>query len=195
MNVSNYLLNEARAHENVSYKKRYINNTLILNSDYTPLSIVSTFRSLTLQLKERIEPVHFHDSEYIHGLTSSYQCISVGRIKRRYVKMDSYYVPYARKLVLKRDGHKCVYCGSSKSLTIDHVVPISKGGESSWDNTVASCWKCNNAKGEMNLSEFMDMKGFTHKIQPFKPHQILLMINGNLNNIPDTWRTYLFLKK
>lgn len=195
MNISNFLLEKERIVQNPIIKNKFLHRTLILNSDFTPLSIVTTYRSLSLFIKERIDSIHFHENEYIQGINTSFASISVGRIRRKYVKMDSYYVPYARKLVLKRDGHKCVYCNSSSNLTIDHVVPISKGGKSSWENTVASCWKCNNSKGEMNLKDFMEMKGFNHTIKPFKPHQILMMINGNINDIPECWKQYLFLKK
>lgn len=195
MNITNFLLEKERIVSNFSQKEKFKQRTLILNSDFTPLSIVTTYRSLSLFIKDRIDSIHHHENEYINGVNTSFASISVGRIKRRYVKMDSYYVPYARKLVLKRDGHKCVYCGSSSNLTIDHVVPISKGGKSSWENTVTSCWKCNNSKGETNVKDFMETKNFTHMIKPFKPHQILMMINGNINDIPEIWKQYLFLKK
>lgn len=45
--------------------------------------------------------------------------------------------------IYKRDSHQCVYCGSSKNLTLDHVLPKSRGGKNDWNNLVTSCFKCN----------------------------------------------------
>lgn len=52
-----------------------------------------------------------------------------------------------RKTVYERDDYKCVYCGSDKNLTLDHVIPESKGGESTVENLVVACRKCNTKKG------------------------------------------------
>jgi len=63
-------------------------------------------------------------------------------------------VPFSKRNVLVRDGYKCAYCGvESKRLTIDHVVPKSKGGKSTFENTVACCKTCNVEKGNMSCRE------------------------------------------
>ena len=56
-------------------------------------------------------------------------------------------------MIYKRDGYSCQYCGSTRDLTIDHVIPRSKGGEDTWENLVACCDKCNAAKGNKYLHE------------------------------------------
>lgn len=73
------------------------------------------------------------------------------------IKLNSYIkVPYkkiilTRKNILRRDGHKCAYCGRGDlTLTIDHIIPRARGGEDSWDNLVAACLHCNNKKGNKN---------------------------------------------
>ena len=54
--------------------------------------------------------------------------------------------PVNRREVLKRDNHRCQYCGSNKRLTLDHVIPVSKGGEHKWNNVVTACEPCNHYK-------------------------------------------------
>jgi 5-methylcytosine-specific restriction endonuclease McrA len=60
-----------------------------------------------------------------------------------------------RESIKARDGHKCVYCGSSKNLTVDHIRPKSKGGTDTADNLVTACRPCNQAKGSMHVDVFM----------------------------------------
>ena len=60
-----------------------------------------------------------------------------------------------REGIKARDGHKCVYCGSSENLTVDHVRPRSKGGTDTADNLVTACRPCNQAKGSMHVDVFM----------------------------------------
>ncbi len=63
-----------------------------------------------------------------------------------------------REGIKARDGHKCVYCGSSENLTVDHVRPKSKGGTDTADNLVTACRPCNQAKGSMQLDIFLKMQ-------------------------------------
>ncbi len=60
-----------------------------------------------------------------------------------------------RDSIKARDGHKCVYCGSSENLTVDHIRPKSKGGSDTADNLVTACRPCNQAKGSMHVDVFM----------------------------------------
>ncbi|NJO71790.1 MAG: HNH endonuclease, partial [Oscillatoriales cyanobacterium RM1_1_9] len=61
--------------------------------------------------------------------------------------------PVNRREILRRDHHKCQYCGTTKHLTIDHVVPRSRGGTHAWDNVVAACERCNARKGSHTPEE------------------------------------------
>jgi 5-methylcytosine-specific restriction endonuclease McrA len=61
--------------------------------------------------------------------------------------------PVNRREVFRRDHHACQYCGSTKRLTLDHVIPRSKGGTHTWDNVVTACEKCNSAKCDRLLHE------------------------------------------
>lgn len=88
-----------------------------------------------------------------------------------YVASEKRQLRPTRHNVILRDEFTCQYCGkefTSAKLTIDHVVPKSKGGKSTWQNMVAACWKCNNKKGDKKLS-YMNMKLIN---TPFKPQPI-----------------------
>jgi len=77
-------------------------------------------------------------------------------------------VKYSRRNIYQRDKNTCQYCGKKidrKNLTLDHIVPKSKGGKSSWTNVVASCVWCNSEKGDKLLSEL----GWKLRKQPTKP--------------------------
>ncbi len=61
--------------------------------------------------------------------------------------------PVNRREVLKRDSQSCQYCGSNKRLTLDHVIPVSKGGEHKWNNVVTACEPCNQRKRDRTPTE------------------------------------------
>lgn len=78
------------------------------------------------------------------SLMSELLCFRSGDAKRMW-----------RESIKARDGHKCVYCGSTDNLTIDHVLPKCKGGYDHADNCVTACRPCNQAKGSMHVDVFM----------------------------------------
>jgi 5-methylcytosine-specific restriction endonuclease McrA len=91
-----------------------------------------------------------------------------------------------RRAVFARDGWTCQYCGSRSSLTVDHVVPRSKGGASSWDNIVASCAPCNRRKGDA-LPKQVGMRLQRHPRMPGP--QVFIHVASP--TIPDNWKQYL----
>jgi len=103
------------------------------------------------------------------------------------------HVPYkkiilTRKNILKRDGHKCVYCGKGHlPLTVDHVIPKSRGGVDNWDNVVAACLPCNNKKGYRTPSE----AGMKLKVIPFEPNHISFIRNC-FGRLEESWEPFLF---
>jgi 5-methylcytosine-specific restriction endonuclease McrA len=80
-------------------------------------------------------------------------------------------VPFSKKNVLVRDGFKCAYCGSDRvKLTIDHIIPRSRGGRTCFENCVTSCKACNNKKGSCIPSEvsmFLKIKAYQPTISEF----------------------------
>ncbi len=63
-----------------------------------------------------------------------------------------------REEIKRRDGYSCCYCGATEDLTIDHVIPLSKGGPTDASNCQTACRTCNQAKGSLSLAEFLDLK-------------------------------------
>jgi 5-methylcytosine-specific restriction endonuclease McrA len=79
-------------------------------------------------------------------------------------------VPFSKRNVMVRDGFVCVYCGSNEMLTIDHVLPVSRGGKSTFENCVSACKKCNSKKGDNTPSEvhmFLKKKPYAPTISEF----------------------------
>jgi hypothetical protein len=112
---------------------------LVLNSSYEPLHFTNWKRAIVLLFKEKAR-----------------------MITKRVIRLVNYVrIPFmggknsfpTRALIYKRDDHECQYCGSTKDLTIDHIIPRSRGGQDTWENLVACCHKCNTKKGNMLLSE------------------------------------------
>ena len=101
------------------------------------------------------------------GYKSEDSLIRTGRsaFKVPEVIMKSCNRPFIQKLPLRasnvfaRDGHRCWYCGSEENLTLDHIVPLARGGKSSWKNMITSCYACNHEKGEMDIGKFCRIKG------------------------------------
>jgi 5-methylcytosine-specific restriction endonuclease McrA len=93
----------------------------------------------------------------------------------------------SRRALFARDGWECVYCGTSGvRLTLDHVVPRSRGGDSVWENVVTSCAPCNLRKGDRSLEE----AAMVLSKQP-RPPAPALFIKLASPRIPSGWRPYL----
>lgn len=61
-----------------------------------------------------------------------------------------------RKLIFERDFYRCINCGTHKSLSIDHIVPVSKGGGNEIKNLQTLCATCNSSKGNKSMSEWLE---------------------------------------
>lgn len=145
-------------------------NVLVLNQDYSPISICSAERAFLLIYLHKAELVAKAENEAIRSISKSYPMPSVVRLNR-YINIPYRGVVLTRHNVFKRDGFSCQYCGVTKDLTIDHVIPRSKGGNSSWKNLVTACKKCNAKKGDQT-PEGAGMK--LNKI-PGKPSYVMFL--------------------
>src|SRR4030081_941558 len=104
-----------------------------------------------------------------------------------YVRVPRYHArKITRRAVFARDGFRCQYCGTSGRLTVDHVVPRSKGGGSSWDNIVTSCAPCNLRKGDALPRQ----AGMQLRKQPRTP-SATVFIHVASPTIPVAWQQYL----
>lgn len=124
---------------------------LVLNHNFEPLNICSTQRAIALLLLDKAEVLRFSD----HVVRSAEDEFLVPSVLRLYetIRRPLPELKISRKSVLARDGYTCVYCGSRESLTIDHVFPRHRGGETTWENVVCCCLRCNNKKGSRTPQE------------------------------------------
>jgi 5-methylcytosine-specific restriction endonuclease McrA len=125
--------------------------TLVLNAGYEPLAVVTFRRALVLVLTGKASVVAEGDDPVVgpQDVLGRPSVILLNRyIRPRYNTITA----VSRRGVLRRDGHRCAYCGKA-AHTIDHVQPKSRGGADSWENLVAACLRCNNAKGDHTPGE------------------------------------------
>lgn len=118
-------------------------SVLVLNAGFEPIHRVTPQHAVRMFVRGVAE---FHEVDEGRPFGPFFFPISMHL--HRYVKLSWYYdkpVVWSKSGVMRRDGYKCVYCGQTAD-TIDHVLPASRGGNSSWTNTVASCFRCNNKK-------------------------------------------------
>jgi 5-methylcytosine-specific restriction endonuclease McrA len=109
-------------------------------------------------------------------------------ILSRYVRVPgARRVPVTRRGVLRRDGHRCGYCGKAAS-TIDHVMPRSRGGKDTWENLVACCLRCNNVKGDRTPQEMQ----WELRLVPQPPRGSQWTVRGTERTDP-RWEPYLEL--
>ena len=122
---------------------------LVLNASYEPLNICNWKRAFILVFKGKAEQVE-HNGKVIYA---NFNIPTVIRL-RKYIKIPYKEIPLTRKNLMYRDHFSCQYCGvKTNALTIDHVIPKSRGGSDNWENVVASCQKCNVKKGNRTPKE------------------------------------------
>ena len=163
---------------------------LVLNASYEPINVCAARRALVLVLKgvasaEETSSQHLRSSRSIFRLPSVIRLLEYRRIPHQARALS-------RKNILMRDRYTCQYCQRimpSSDLTLDHVVPRSRAGESSWENLVACCHHCNNRKGNRTPEE-----AGLKLLRPPKPfslhtnrHLMRLLARGDVQ-----WRKYLF---
>jgi 5-methylcytosine-specific restriction endonuclease McrA len=156
---------------------------LVLNADYTPLTIMPLKRAFRLVYKGKAEIVVTR-GESIATDKKDYDRPSVVRLTK-YVFFPYKKVTLSRFNIYRRDDYKCLYCGSKDGLTLDHVIPKSKGGPNSWTNLATCCMKCNVSKGDRLLEE----TGMTLKYKPFVPSYLFFL--HKMNKINEDWKPYL----
>ena len=108
------------------------------------------FQTLTWEDWSKVRPQE--DEEKLRSVNASFRIPSVIQLTR-YDKVPTKKVHYCRKTIYKRDEYKCQYCGqkpSTEELSIDHVIPRSHGGLTTWENCVLACVKCNTKKANRN---------------------------------------------
>jgi 5-methylcytosine-specific restriction endonuclease McrA len=138
-----------------------MSNVLVLNFDYTPLNVTSFQRGFVLVDKGKAEIVKSDTNPVIIGVKQYVRPLIIRLLN--YIKFQTKKLRVNRNRIFKRDGNQCMYCGSKKELTLDHVLPKSRGGGNEWTNLVTCCSKCNVKKGNRTPEEakmFMKSKPY-----------------------------------
>jgi len=163
---------------------------LVLNATYEPINVCAARRALVLVLKGVASAEE--ESRFIFRSPSrSFRVPSVIRLLE-YRRIPFQGRALSRKNILMRDRNTCQFCARTlpaAELTLDHIVPRSRGGESTWDNLVACCHPCNNRKGDRLLEE-AGMK-LLRRPRSFTLHtsrQLMRMMGRK----DEAWRKYLF---
>lgn len=126
---------------------------VVLNGDYSFLNSISWEKSMKLLYKGKVTVLKYTE---IVVRTAEHIVMKIPAVVRLMKIIRTIYrtkVPFSKKNVMIRDGFICQYCGAQKELTIDHVVPVSRGGKSIFENCVTACKHCNNKKSDKLPSE------------------------------------------
>jgi 5-methylcytosine-specific restriction endonuclease McrA len=179
---------------------------LLLNSDYSPLSIISWKKAIVWSFRSEcditygIEIIDFFKNDHINGVNKKYPIPAVARTKG-FFRINNSSITFSRKNIYIRDNYTCQYCDiiySFKDLTYDHVIPKSKwldnnGSPTNWTNIVTACIECNRKKGNRTPTQ----ANMPLKKLPSKPQKNIkfLPISSYLSTIkdrvPQEWLIYI----
>ncbi|MBL7178732.1 MAG: HNH endonuclease [Pseudomonadota bacterium] len=144
---------------------------ILLNADYTFLNVVNWKRAMCLMAKGKVQVLR-HSERIVR--TAEGIIVKIPAVMKLIKLIRALYVnrvPFSKKNVLVRDGFQCAYCGTERQkLTIDHIIPKSKGGKATFENCVTSCKPCNNVKGDRTPREakmFLRVKAYQPTISEF----------------------------
>jgi 5-methylcytosine-specific restriction endonuclease McrA len=161
---------------------------LVLNASYEPLNVISLRRAILLLLKEKAEVVEATEA-HLRAERLEVTVPSVIRLVTYVPVPPRLPLPVSRRTVMARDSYTCQYCGAQPGkaqLTIDHVVPRSKGGGTTWDNVVAACAPCNRRKGNRSP----EAANMMLQSKPERPRYLAFVLLGDRGR-NDTWHKYL----
>lgn len=177
---------------------------LVLNRGYHAVRITGGKMALSMLYAERVSalspdytPHAFEDwREHCQLVEESDRRIQTIRgpidvpeiiLLKEFAEVPKTRLRLSRRNVFIRDGHECVYCGSPEELTIDHVLPRSRGGPSTWENLVTCCRPCNTEKGARTPEEV----GFTIPRRPARPKLAVDVRFSRVQRPPASWEPFL----
>jgi 5-methylcytosine-specific restriction endonuclease McrA len=161
---------------------------LVLNHNYEPLSVCNVKKAVILLYLGKAELIAALDGKLLRSVSMAMPFPSIVRLSI-YVRVPFKKIVLSRKNILRRDGHRCQYCGRSDvGLTVDHVTPRARGGEDAWENLVCACVKCNNKKGDRTPAEAQ----MPLPRKPIRPNHVMF-IRDFVGTVDDCWKPYLFM--
>ena len=130
-------------------------NTNILNSNYSQISTVSWKKGVKLLLQEKVIVIEYYD-EYAVCTSGLPFRIPKTVVLKRYIKLPNKMYRPNRRNIFIRDNYTCRYCQKHLEpgeLSVDHILPKSRGGKETWENLITACKNCNCAKGDRTPEE------------------------------------------
>ena len=150
---------------------------LVLNSDYSPLNVTTLKRGFVLVDKGKAEILKKGDSDIVTTIGNFVRPLVIRLLN--YVKYRTKGIKVTRRRVYRRDGHECGYCGANKNLTLDHIIPKSRGGLNTWENMVTCCSRCNSKKDNRTPEE----AGMKLRVKPYRPNVFSVVVSETVENI------------
>jgi hypothetical protein len=147
---------------------------LVLNSDYTPINVTTVFKGFNLVNKGKAEILKASDQPILAGVKSFVRPLIIRLFN--YVKFRFHKLKINRHRIFRRDEYQCVYCGNKRNLTVDHVIPKSRGGQNTWLNLVTCCSHCNRTKDNKTPEE----AGMKLLRKPYEPSMFSEIINPQI---------------
>ena len=151
---------------------------LALNASFEPLTILPVERALRLVIDSKAEVLEVDASRMFRSEREELPCPIVIRLVRFVHVPRRFRRQVTNTFLFARDRYRCQYCGRHRTslrnrefLTRDHIVPISAGGDNSWQNVVTACSTCNNRKADHSLQE----SGFHLQHLPVEPNYVELV--------------------
>ena len=164
--------------------------TLLLNTTYEPVKVISWQRAVTMMVLGKVEVVRTYDS-WLRAVHWEIPTPAVVRLTE-FIRRRRMRIAMSRRNIFYRDGYQCQYCHRrlpARDLTCDHVMPRSQGGSTSWENLVTACGPCNRRKGGRTPEQARMRLRHT----PARPESLPIEFALNLGSgsFPDSWRDYL----
>jgi 5-methylcytosine-specific restriction endonuclease McrA len=160
----------------------------VLNQNYEPLNVCNVRRAIVLVIDGKAEVLETRESTF-SSPSRTFSSPSVIRMVY-FIRRPRPRVKLTRREVFIRDHYTCQYCGRyGHDLTIDHIVPRSKGGAHTWDNLVSACKACNHRKGGKSLREArMVLRTIPAEPRASQYYTIERRLDGRL---ADNWSKFL----
>lgn len=161
---------------------------LKLDASYRPIEVIDALEALVMCIIGKATPVETYDKK-IKSTTKAFDLPAVIVLKT-VVKFRFTTVACNRQNIIWRDGNQCQYCANffpDDKLTMDHVIPKSRGGKNTWENLVAACKKCNQKKGSRTTNE----SGMHPLKKPIRPKANILR-TVRKGQISELWKDYLW---
>ncbi|MFC6999354.1 HNH endonuclease [Rufibacter roseus] len=158
---------------------------LLLNQDYSAIATCSVQKALVLLYLQKAELLA---QDQLHGIKTVSQVFPYPLVVRllRYVRVPYKGISLTRQNIMRRDRNRCQYCGSTRNLTLDHLLPRSRGGQSTWYNLITACARCNSLKGDRTPEEVQ----LKLEQKPYKP-SLVSFLRDSIKDTDHAWMPFL----